>query len=166
MPRIAVADDLGSWLSLRPELGAGLAALSEAVYSQSRLTPRIHELARMRIALANECEVCRRARYAPGSDTGLDAAFYEHVADWRHWSGYSVREKLAAEYAEGLALDHLRLRDDADFWERLHRHYSDAEIVELAICCALWLGAGRTMRVLDLGQSCTLTLERGAMAVV
>jgi alkylhydroperoxidase family enzyme len=163
VPRINVSDDLGSWMALRPELGEGLVALSNAVYGRSTLAPRIHELARMCIALANECEVCRNARYAVGSDTGLDAAFYAHVADWRDWPGYSVREKLAAEYAEGLATDHLRLRDDADFWQRLHRHYSDAEIVDLAICCALWLGTGRTMRVLDVGQSCQLTLQRSAL---
>ncbi|MGH8445456.1 MAG: carboxymuconolactone decarboxylase family protein [Solimonas sp.] len=160
MPRIAVSDDLGSWMGLRPELGAGLVALSEAVYGKSQLPARVHELARMRIALANECEVCRNARYAQGPDQGLDADFYAHVAEWRSWPGYSMREKLAAEYAEGIALDHVRLRDDADFWQRLRQHYRDEEIVDLAICCSLWLGAGRTMRALDLGQTCALTLQR------
>lgn len=165
MPRIDVPDDLGSWMGLQPQMAAGLVALSDAVYGNSRLPPRVHELARMRIALANECEVCRNARYASGSTDGLDAAFYEHVADWRHWGGYSVREKLAAEYAEGIATNHLRLRDDADFWGRLRMHFDDAEIVDLAICCALWLGTGRTMRALDVGQSCALTLQRKPLGV-
>lgn len=160
MPRIDVPDDLGSWMSLQPDMAEGLVALSDAVYGRSKLPPRVHEIARMRIALANECEVCRKARYADGSDDGLDAAFYAHVADWRTWPGYSVREKLAAEYAEGLALDHRRLREDAHFWRRMRTHFRDPEIVDLAICCALWLGTGRTMRLLDVGQSCALTLER------
>jgi alkylhydroperoxidase family enzyme len=164
MPRIDVSDDLGSWMALRPELGAGLVALSEAVYGKSILPLRLQELARMRIALANECEVCRGARYDSGAAAGLDEAFYAHVADWRNWAGYSVREKLAAEYAEGLATDHLALREDAGFWQRLRQHYSDAEIVDLAICCSLWLGAGRTMRVLDVGQACTLVMSRPAEA--
>ena len=42
---------------------------------------------------------------------------------------------------------------------RLRAAYSDAEIVDLAMCCALWLGTGRTMRTLDVGQSCALTLR-------
>ena len=163
MPNIDVSDDLGSWMGLCPELGAGLVALSDAVYGRSRLPLRVHEIARMRIALANECEVCRNARYTGGD--GLDTAFYAHVADWREWQGYSEHEKLAAEYAEGLALDHRRLREDADFWQRLRARFSDAEIVDLAICCALWLGTGRTMRVLDVGQSCQLSLQRGQPAV-
>jgi alkylhydroperoxidase family enzyme len=162
MPRIDVPDDLGSWMALRPELGAGLAALSEAVYGKSILPLRVQELARMRIALSNECEVCRKARYDSGAADGLDEAFYAHAAGWRDWPGYSAREKLAAEYAEGIATDHLALRDDAGFWQRLRQHYSDAEIVDLAICCSLWLGAGRTMRVLDVGQTCALVMQRRA----
>ena len=164
MPRIEVPDDLGSWMALRPDLAAGLVALSEAVYGKSILPLRVQELARMRIALANQCEVCRDARYEPGGADGLDEDFYAHAADWRRWPGYSAREKLAAEYAEGLATDHLALCENADFWKRLRQHYSDAEIVDLAICCSLWLGAGRTMRVLDVGQSCTLVMNRRAAA--
>src|SRR5579859_664530 len=100
MPHIDVPDDLGSWLALRPELAQGLVALSDAVYGKSMLPLRVQEIARMRIALANECEVCRKARYAEGGDAGLNAEFYAHLPDWRTWSGYSERERLAAEYAE------------------------------------------------------------------
>jgi alkylhydroperoxidase family enzyme len=164
MPRIDVSDDLGSWMALRPEMAPALAALSDAVYGKSILPLRVQEIARMRIALANQCEVCRNARYAEGPEQGLDAAFYANVADWRRAPGYSARERLAAEYAEGIALDHLALRGDDDFWRRLRQHFSDAEIVDLALCCTLWLGAGRTMRVLDVGQSCALQMTRRAAA--
>lgn len=112
----------------------------------------------MRIALANDCSVCRGARYADSAPLGLDDAFYAEVLNWRHAPGYSPRERLAAEYAERFALDHLGLAADGDFWHRYRAQFSEAEIVDLALCCALWLGAGRTMRVLDVGQSCQLTL--------
>ena len=147
-------------MALRPDMAPALVALSDAVYSKSRLPLRVHELARMRIALANECEVCRNARYAEGVRDGLDDAFYAHVLDWRNWSGYSERERLAAEYAEGIALNHVGLRNNDDFWLRLRRHFTDEEIVDLAFCCTLWLGAGRTMRVLDVGQTCALVMNR------
>ncbi|ROH92112.1 carboxymuconolactone decarboxylase family protein [Stagnimonas aquatica] len=158
MPNIAVTDDLGSWMALQPSMAPGLVAFSNAVYGQSQLPRRVQEIARMRIALANECSVCQGARWAAGSDDGLDEAFYAQVADWRLSPIYSPREKLAAEYAERFASDHVGLRADAGFWQRLRADFSDAEIVDLALCCALWLGAGRTMRVLDVGQSCALTL--------
>lgn len=158
MPRIDVADGLGDWMGLQPEMAPGLVAFSEAVYGKSKLPLRVQELARMRIALANECEVCRNARYAQGTDQGLDEAFYRDVLDWRNSPAYSERERLAAEYAEGFALDHVGLRDNEAFWGRLRQQFRDDEIVDLALCCALWLGAGRTMRVLDVGQACALTL--------
>ena len=156
MPNIDVADDLGSWMSLRPEMAPGLVGLSDAVYGQSKLPKRVQEIARMRIAYVNECAVCQGARWATPSENGLDEAFYAGVLDWRTSSLYSEREKLAAEYAERFASDHVGLRADAGFWQRFRATFSDAEIVDLAVCCALWLGAGRTMRVLDVGQTCQL----------
>lgn len=160
MPRINVADDLGSWMSLQPDMAPGLVALSDAVYGRSKLPLRVQEIARMRIALANGCEVCRNARYAEAAEENLDDAFYQHVLQWSTWTGYSTRERLAAEYAEGFAQDHLALRDNNDFWSRMSAHFRDDEIVDLALCCTLWLGAGRTMRVLDVGQTCSLTMSR------
>lgn len=160
MPRINVPDDLGGWMALRPDMAPGLVALSDAVYGKSKLPLRVQEIARMRIALANQCEVCRNARYAEGADDGMDEAFYANVAQWRTAPEYSAREKLAAEYAEGIALDHIALRENDDFWKRLRQHFRDEEIVDLAFCCTLWLGAGRTMRVLDVGQACSLVMSR------
>ncbi|PTU31558.1 carboxymuconolactone decarboxylase family protein [Stenotrophobium rhamnosiphilum] len=164
MPRINVTDDLGSWMSLQPDMAPGLVALSDAVYAKSKLPLRVHEIARMRIALANGCEVCRNARYAEAAEEKLDEAFYRNVLDWPNWSGYNTRERLAAEYAEGYAQDHLGLREDNEFWLRFRENFSDAEIVDLVLCCTLWLGAGRTMRVLDVGQTCSLTMSRKAAA--
>jgi alkylhydroperoxidase family enzyme len=116
----------------------------------------------MRIALINECEVCRNARVGKGERQGLDEAFYGHVHEWRTWTGYSERERLAAQYAERFVLDHVRLREDTEFWKRLRENFSDAEIVDLAICCGLWLGGGRLMRVLDVGQVCAVELPGAA----
>ncbi|MGB1562696.1 MAG: carboxymuconolactone decarboxylase family protein [Sinimarinibacterium flocculans] len=161
MPRIDVPEDLGSCMSLRPDMAPGLVAFSEAVYGRSQLPRRVQEIARMRIAVANECEVCRNARYAEAQADGIDEAFYADVPRWRESARFDLREKLAAEYAERFATDHVALRADDDFWQRMRAAYGDAEIVDLAMCCALWLGTGRTMRTLDVGQSCALTLGAG-----
>jgi AhpD family alkylhydroperoxidase len=152
-------DDLAGWMFHRPELAAGMGALSDAVYDRSRLPLREREVARMRIAEANGCEVCRNARDALGASSGVDDDLYAHVLDWRSWPGYSDRERLAAEFAERFAGDHHRLREDDDFWSRLHAHFDDGEIVDLGMCCALWLGSGRLMRTLDVGQACSLVFH-------
>ncbi|HQR03228.1 MAG: carboxymuconolactone decarboxylase family protein [Proteobacteria bacterium] len=159
MPRLDIADTVSDWLTLNPELGAGYAAFGNAVYTHSGLPMRILEAARMRIALANDCITCRNARQSRAQEFGVDDALYEHLLEWRNWPGYSAREKLAIEYAERFAVNHLGLVSDEDFWQRMHHEFSDTEIASLAVCCALWLGGGRTARVLDVGQACQLTLD-------
>lgn len=160
MPRISGVDpdDLAGWLAPNPDMAAGLGALSDAVYQRSGLPLRVREIARMRIALDNECEVCRTMRRAGADDAGVDEEFYDHVLEWRDWPGYSAAERVAAEYAERIATDHRALREDEDFWARCGEEFDDEALLDLAICCALWLGSGRMMRVLDVAQACHIVL--------
>jgi cysteinyl-tRNA synthetase len=36
--------------------------------------------------------------------------------------------------------------------------FSDELLTDLALSCAMWLGMGRMLRTLDIGQSCRITL--------
>jgi alkylhydroperoxidase family enzyme len=161
MPQIASrgGDDLVGWLAPRPRLAVAMGGLATAVYDHSELPLRVREIARMRIAEDNECQVCRHTREAAGEAEGADDAFYEHVLEWRSWPGYSDRERIAAEFAERFAQDHKALRADAEFWARAHEHFDDGEILALGVSCAMWLGNGRLMRVLDVAQACHLVLH-------
>src|SRR5579885_2100645 len=118
-------DDLVGWLAPRPKLAAAMGGLADAVYNHSGLPLRVREIARMRIAEDNECQVCLRTREAEGEDAGADEDFYTHVLQWRTWPGYSERERIAAEFAERFAQDHRGLRDDEDFWARAKEHFDD-----------------------------------------
>ena len=149
-------DELSAWLALSP-LGEGLGAFAEAVYSRSRLSPREFEAARMRVALSNGCTTCLNTRHAEGEAQGLDAAFYANVARWREHPGYSERERLAIEFAERFC--ERWQDDDPAFWQRLRAAYSDGEIVDLAIEVAELVGAGRILRMLDIAQTCGLTIH-------
>ena len=161
MSRIASGSDtdLAGWLAPRPRMAAAVGGLADAVYNHSGLPLRIREIARMRIAEDNECQVCRHTREAHGEDEGADEEFYTHVLEWRSWPGYSERERLAAEFAERFAQDHRGLREDEDFWSRFRAHFDDGETLALGISCSMWLGNGRLMRVLDVAQACTLVLH-------
>lgn len=161
MSRIASGsdDELSGWLAPRPRLAMAVGGLADAVYNHSQLPLRVREIARMRIAEDNECQVCRHTREAAAEAEGADEAFYTNVLEWRTWAGYSERERLAAEFAERFAKDHRRLRDDEDFWSRMHDHFDDGEILALGVSCSMWLGNGRLMRVLDVAQSCHLVLH-------
>jgi alkylhydroperoxidase family enzyme len=149
MPRITASDSgLGEhidWALLRPKMAAGMGALSEAVYGNSQLPVREREAARWTIALINDCAVCRDTRAKDGPQVGADEPFYVEVTDWRASKKLTVREKLAAEFAERFALDHLAMDDG--FWSRLRDAFSEAELADLTICCGMFLGMGRTLAV-------------------
>jgi alkylhydroperoxidase family enzyme len=151
-------DDAAAWAVMSPNIGAGMLKFNRAVYTKNRLPMRVRELARMVIALDNECVVCQNTRDSEGVAAGVDEDLYDHAAEWRTWPGYSGQERIAAEFAERFADDHTGLRDDEDFWERARGQFSDELMTDLALSCAMWLGMGRMLRTLDIGQSCKVTL--------
>ena len=134
------------WALLRPSMAAGMGALSDAVYSNSRLPVREREAARWTIALINDCAVCRDTRARDGVSVGADEPFYREVSDWRASESLSEREKLAAEFAERFAVDHQGMDDD--LWKRLRTAFADDEIADLTMCCGTFLGLGRTLAVI------------------
>ncbi len=157
-------DDLAGWISKSPELGGVLAGFSDAVYNRSRLPLRTRELARMVIAHNNKCAVCVNIRDADigAGASGVTEELYDHALEWRTWPGYDEQERLAAEFAHRFATEHTVLRDDEDFWRRCGEHFSEELLTDLALSCALWLGMGRVLRTLDIGQACKLTLPTRA----
>ena len=133
------------WALLRPEMAVGMGALSKAVYENTRLALREREAARWVIALVNDCAVCQDTRARQGEEAGVDEGFYGEVASWRTSEALSDRERLAAEFAERFALDHLAMDDE--FWSRMHAVFSEEELADLTICCGMFLGMGRTLAV-------------------
>jgi AhpD family alkylhydroperoxidase len=134
------------WALMRADMAAGMGALSEAVYGNTRLDLREREAARWVIALINDCAVCQDTRAAEADKAGITEGFYGAVANWRQTTELNERERLAAEFAERFVLDHQR--NDEDFWSRLRAAYADDEIADLTICCGAFLGLGRTLAVL------------------
>lgn len=151
-------DDVSGFAVRSPQLGAAMASFSQAVYTKSRLPMRVREAARIVIANANECVVCQNTRDSEGAASGIDEDFYDHAAQWQTWPGYSDTERIAMEFAHRFATDHTGLRDDEAFWNRAREHFDDELLTDLAISCAMWVGMGRMLRTLDIGQSCKITL--------
>ncbi|MBI5339341.1 carboxymuconolactone decarboxylase family protein [Mycobacterium sp. BK558] len=151
-------DDVTGFAVTSPELGTAMAKFSHAVYEKNRLPMRTREAARIVIALANECVTCQNTRDTDGEANGITEEFYDYAAQWRTWPGYSDAERIAMEFAHRFATDHTGLRDDEDFWARAKEHFDDALLTDLAISCAMWVGMGRMLSTLDIGQACKITL--------
>jgi AhpD family alkylhydroperoxidase len=152
VPRVDVPDGPGGppvqvW-KLRPELLATVQAMIDGPYKRSRLPVREREAARVRIAELNDCGICRDFRARSAVDAGATDDLYQHVGEAHAHAGYTARERLAIEFAERFTLDHAGM-DDA-FFTRLRDAFSDAEVVDLAICCGAFLGLGRVLAVLGI----------------
>jgi alkylhydroperoxidase family enzyme len=96
--------------------------------------------------LINDCAVCRDTRARDGEAVGAGEPFYAEVTDWRAATGLSGRERLAAEFAERFAIDHLAMDDG--LWVRMHEAFSEDELADLTICCGCFLGMGRALAVI------------------
>lgn len=150
-------DELTSWIRLSP-IGEGLSVFAAHVYGKTRLSKREFEAARYRVAESNRCVTCLNTRHEDGEADGLDEDFYAGIMQWRDHPGYSDRERLAIEFAERFC--ERWTEDDPDFWRRLRAAYTDGEVVDLALQVAELVGAGRILHMLDIAQTCGLTIHR------
>lgn len=75
------------------------------------------------------------------------------LADFAHAPQFSVREKLALQFAERMALNHHAIDDD--FFRSVRREFTAAEILELGMLTGLFIGYGRLLSILDLENPST-----------
>jgi AhpD family alkylhydroperoxidase len=136
--------------SLRPEMAAMVGKMITTAYQASKLPPEEREVARMRIAQLNACGACATFRARSVVEAGVTEDAYAHLDEWRTFSGYTQRQRLAIEYAERFAVEHRGIDDD--LFDRLRAHFADYEILDLTLCLAVYLGLGRTLEVLQINE--------------
>jgi alkylhydroperoxidase family enzyme len=76
------------------------------------------------------CSWCTDYGYYEGIQQGMDPAKVRDVPRWRASDAFDERERTVLEYAESATSTPVRVSDE--LVERLHRHFSEDEIVELA----------------------------------
>ena len=154
MARIDVPDGPGGdaamlW-SLRPEMAGMVDRMIRTAYERSIIPPKEREVARMRIAQLNACDACATFRAPAMLAAGMTEDEYAHCAEWATWPGYSARQRLAIEYAGRFAADHRTIDDE--LFARMRERFSDPEILDLTLCCAVYVGLGRVLEVLQITE--------------
>ena len=76
-------------------------------------------------------------------------------------TSYNDRQKAALAYAEAITW---RLETDDAFWERLHRHFSEPELVELGCFIALTMGQQSWLRLLNIDHHQVMAGTDASMA--
>lgn len=102
------------------------------VYAYSTFSDREREAWRQRLAHFEGCEHCATIREGSNlvqDKSEVSSEFYDNIFN-ASWEGYTIRESLLIELIERFALDHEGLRDDDDFWRRMHENFTETEIVD------------------------------------
>ncbi|MEK9533862.1 MAG: carboxymuconolactone decarboxylase family protein [Halieaceae bacterium] len=136
-------------LAHAPELAMGVLSFGGTMATKRTLPERLIELLRLRVAFHNQCRSCMAIRYRAASAdiTEAEVCSLEKPAEAE---SLDDREQLAVELGDRFACDHLSI--DAAFFEQLKALFSEAEIMELLMHCALYVGVGRLAAVLDMTE--------------
>ncbi|AUX68317.1 carboxymuconolactone decarboxylase [Porphyrobacter sp. HT-58-2] len=124
-----------------PEQALGLMGFGGALKKNRSLPDRLVELVRLRVAFFNQCRSCMAIRYSDAVADGVTEGLVCSLERPQEAENLSAAEKAAIRYGELMATDHLAI-DDAVYAE-LRRHFTEAQIVELGMTAAFFVGFGR-----------------------
>jgi len=124
-----------------PELAKALATYGGALWRNHTLPRRLIELVRLRVAFHNQCRSCMAIRYQSAVDDGLTEGMVCSLQKPDEAADLTAEEKAAIRYADLSATDHFSI-GDATFAE-LRRFFDEAQIVELGMFIAFFIGYGR-----------------------
>ena len=121
----------------------------------------IKELCRLYISRSVQCDYCGNQRSVKAAGQGMIEDDVRDLLNFEKSTRYSERQKAALAYAEAIAW---HLDTDDAFWERMHRHFSEPELVELGCMIGLTLGQQSWLRLLNIDHHQVLAGTTASMA--
>jgi alkylhydroperoxidase family enzyme len=121
----------------------------------------IKELCRLYISRSVQCDYCGNQRSVKAAGAGMIEDDVKDLLNFEKSTRYSDRQKAALAYAEAIAW---HLNTDDAFWERMHRHFTEPELVELGCMIGLTLGQQSWLRLLNIDHHQVLAGTTASMA--
>jgi alkylhydroperoxidase family enzyme len=132
------------------------------IYRTGVLDHAIKELCRLYVSRSVTCEYCGNQRSMKAAKSG--ALIEDQVLDLLNFessSRYDARQKAALAYAEAIVW---RADTDDAFWDRMHAHFSEPELVELGCMIGLTLGQQSWLRLLNIEHHKVMAGTAASMA--
>ena len=117
------------------------------IFRNGILEHALKELCRVYVSRTVKCEYCGNQRSVKGAKEGLQEAHYDDLINFEKSIKYDQRQKAALAYAEAITW---RIDTDDAFWERMTRHFTEPELVELGCAIGLTLGQQSWLRMLNI----------------
>jgi alkylhydroperoxidase family enzyme len=121
----------------------------------------VKELCRLYVSRSVQCDYCGNQRSIKAASSGVMEDDVRDLLNFEKSARYSDRQKAALAYAEAITW---HLDTDDAFWERLNRHFSEAELVELGCFIALTMGQQSWLRLLNIDHHQVLAGTSASMA--
>ncbi len=135
--------NLRTLLAHRPELAEAFHRLYATMWTEGIVPQSLKETARMRNARVTDCGFCKNVRFDGALADGLDESQVEQIADGYESSTLSADQKLVLRFTDRFLVDAGR-PDDALLAD-MRARFSPAEIVELTMALALFLGMSKVL---------------------
>jgi alkylhydroperoxidase family enzyme len=131
------------------------------VFHHGVLDHSIKELCRVYVSQSVKCEYCGNQRSMKSQKAGVVEEDYKDLLNFEKSTRHNDRQKAALAYAEAITWD---LPADDKLWERLYKHFTEAELVELGYFVALTMGQQRWLRTLNIEHHKILAGTTASMA--
>ena len=131
------------------------------IFRNGILDHALKELCRVYVSRTVKCEYCGNQRSVKGAKEGLKEAHYDDLVNFEKSVSYDERQKAALAYAEAITW---RIDTDDAFWERVTRHFSEPELVELGCAIGLTLGQQSWLRLLNIEHHKVMAGTSASMA--
>jgi alkylhydroperoxidase family enzyme len=133
----------------------------QRVFREGVCDHSIKELCRVYVSRSVKCEYCGNQRSIKSAKQGLLEEDYKDLLEFEKSVRYDDRQKAALAYAEAITWD---LAADDALWQRLHRHFTEPELVELGYFIAITMGQQRWLRTLGIEHHQVMVGTAASMA--
>ena len=118
---------------------------------------RLRNLATIKTSLANECSYCSAHTSIFGQALGLKDSDIDALKGdaYKTSPAFSERERAAIAWSEAMTRN--TAARDAAVWNEMRRLFSDAEIVEISLACAMFNMINRLNDLFGPSLNCSST---------
>lgn len=126
-----------------PKANKYLVATKAATKHSGTLSQKLIELVRVRMAYHTQCRTCMTMRFQECLEDGLTQDMVCSLEKPQEATNLTPQERKAIEYCDKFATDWLSIDDK--YFDEMRQLFTESEIVQLGMVCALHLGTGRLM---------------------
>ena len=135
-----------------PELlDFAMVAFYQKIFFEGRVPEKYKQLARLRLSMNHGCRTCNMQNLPSVAAIGYSEEQIDLM--WaQDYAGFPEDEQAVMELADEIALNNREGEVTPELMDKLRRHFTEAEILELSLCLGVIVGLVKMSFALNLVQ--------------